>query len=283
MNQPTNNVISGPSEEVNRLMLLFQSKGYECIKLGIPFAFHSAQVDPILEGFKAAASSIRYRAPTLPYISPLLGLVISEGVELNASYLTRACRSAVNFQGALKSAEAASVIDNHTIWIEIGSHPACSGMIKGTIGPQSTTIPSLRRGIDTWKVLSAGLETLYLNRVNIEWNEWHRDFKSSHKVVQLPRYSWDLKNYWIQYLNNFCLTKGEGTLAIAAPPVDNKPNYVYLSPAVQRVLEEYHAADFSDILVESDIQDPRLVPVLHGHKVNGASLCPSVSSTLIAF
>lgn len=283
MNQPTNNVISGPSEEVSRLMLLFQSKGYECIKLDIPFAFHSAQVDPILEGFESAASSIHYRLPTLPYISPLLELVISDEVTLNASYLARACRSAVNFQGALKSAEAASLIGGQTVWVEIGSHPACSGMIKGTIGPQSTIIPSLRKGVDTWKVLTGGLETLYLNRVNIEWNEWHRDFKSSHYVLQLPRYSWDLKNYWIQYRNNFCLTKGEGTAVIDVPPVEKRLNFVYLSPAVQRVLEEHHATNVSNILVESDIQDPRLAPVLQGHKVNGTSLCPSVCCTSSKF
>jgi naphtho-gamma-pyrone polyketide synthase len=276
MNQPTNNVISGPSEEVNRLMLLFQSKGYECIKLDIPFAFHSAQVDPILEGFESAARSIRYRVPSLPYISPLLELVIRDRITLDASYLARACRSGVNFHGALKSAEAASLIDDQTIWIEIGSHSACSGMIKGTIGPQSITIPSLRKDVDTWKVLTRGLETLYLNRVNIEWNEWHRDFKASHTVLQLPRYSWDLKNYWIQYRNNFCLTKGEGTTVIDVPAVEKRPNYVYLSPSVQRVLEEHHAADVSNILVESDIQDPRLAPVFQGHKVNGKSLCPSV-------
>ncbi|KFY68272.1 hypothetical protein V496_01192 [Pseudogymnoascus sp. VKM F-4515 (FW-2607)] len=275
MNQPINNVISGQSEEISRLMLLFQSKGYECIKLDIPFAFHSAQVDPILEGFESAAGSIRYRAPSLPYISPLVGSIISGGDTLNAAYLARACRGAVNFQGALKSAEEASLIGGQTIWIEIGSHPACSGMIKGTIGPQSTTIPSLRKGVDTWKVLAAGLETLYLNRVNIEWNEWHRNFKSSHNVLQLPRYSWDLKNYWIMYRNNFCLTKGEGRTVIDVPPIEKRPSFVYLSPAVQRVLEEHHAADFSKILIESDIQDPRLAPVLQGHRVNGTSLCPS--------
>ncbi|OBT76080.1 Type I Iterative Polyketide synthase (PKS) [Pseudogymnoascus sp. 05NY08] len=275
INQPTNNVISGPSEEINRLMLLFQSKGLECIKLDIPFAFHSAQVNPILEGFESAARGIRYCVPSLPYISPLLELVVSDGVTLDASYLARACRSAVNFQGALRSAKEASLVDGQTIWIEIGSHPACSGMIKGTIGPESITIPSLRKGVDTWEVLTRSLETLYLNRINIEWNEWHRDFKSSHTVLQLPRYSWDLKNYWIQYRNNFCLTKGEGTTVIDEPPVEKRLNYAYLSPAVQRVLEEHHAADVSNILVESDVQDPRLAPVFQGHKVNGTPLCPS--------
>ncbi|KFY41333.1 hypothetical protein V494_03051 [Pseudogymnoascus sp. VKM F-4513 (FW-928)] len=263
MNQPTNSVISGSSEEISRLVLLFQSKGCECTKLDIPFAFHSAQVDPILEGFESIAGGICYCVPSLPYISPLLESVISDGVTLNASYLARACRSAVNFQGALKSAEAASLINGQTIWVEIGSHPACSGMIKGTIGTQSTTIPSLRKGVDTWKVLAEGLETLYLNRVNIEWNEWHRDFKSSHTVLQLPRYSWDLKNYWIQYQNNFCLTKGEGAALADVASIERRPKFTYLSPAVQRVLEEHHAADVSNILVESDIQDPRLAPSLY--------------------
>lgn len=280
MNQPTSNVISGPNEEVDRLMNLFQQKGFECIRLDIPFAFHSAQVDPILEEFEYAAGSIHFHDPSVPYVSPLLGEVVSDGAALNASYLSQACRNPVNFQGALDASKASSLTDDQTIWLEIGLHPACSGMVKGTIGSKVTTVPSLRKGTDTWKVLAAGLETFYLNGINIEWNEWHRDFKASHKVLQLPKYSWDLKNYWIQYRNNFCLTKGEGMTPkqITAEQVEQKPSFVYLSPSVQRILEEHHAADISTLLVESDIQDPRLAPVVQGHKVNGATLCPSVSS-----
>lgn len=282
VNQPTGNVISGPSEEISRLTTEYKSLGYECVRLDIPFAFHSAQVEPILEMFEQAASSVRFNAPAVPYLSPLLGQVITDVNVLGASYLTRACRNAVNFQAGLEAARASSVVDARTVWLEMGSHPACSGMIKGTLGSQSVTIASLRKSADTWKVLASALETLYLNGIDIQWNEYHRDFKSSHTVVTMPRYSWDLKNYWIQYKNDFCLTKGDDPVPkqIAAP-VEEKPAPYYVSPSVQRIVEEHNAADVSTLLIESDIHDPRLAPVLQGHKVNGVALCPSVSLPLL--
>ncbi|KAL2002415.1 hypothetical protein VTN02DRAFT_6839 [Thermoascus thermophilus] len=277
INQPTSNVISGPGEEIRRLASMYQLSGHECTTLDIPFAFHSAQVDPILEPFEEAANGIRFNPPSTPYISPLLERVVSDADTLGASYLTRACRSAVNFEGALKAAKASALVDERTLWVEIGSHPACSGMIKGTLGSRTVTIPSLRKGTDTWKVLAGGIESLYLNGIEIQWNEYHRDFTGSHKVLELPRYCWDLKNYWIPYQNDFCLTKGNNLepKQIAAPLAAQKPQPVYISPSVQRVIEEHNAPDVSTLLVESNIHDPRLASVIQGHKVNGAALCPS--------
>jgi naphtho-gamma-pyrone polyketide synthase len=279
INQPASIVISGPSEEINHLTTEYQSRGYDCVRLDVPFAFHSAQVDPILDLFEAAASNIRFSAPSVPYVSPLLGRVVSDSGALGASYISQACRSVVNFQSALEVANASSAVDERTIWLEIGSHPVCSGMIKGTLGSKAVTLSSLRRSADTWRVIAGGLESLYLSGITVEWNEYHRDFKSSHKVLELPRYSWDLKNYWIQYRNDFCITKGDGPMPkqIVAAAIEQKPAPIYVSPSVQRVLEEQNATDISTLLVESDIKDPRLAPVLQGHKVNGAALCPSVS------
>lgn len=53
----------------------------------------------------------------------------------------------------------------------------------------------------------------------------------------------------------------------------------YISPCAQQIVEESHGADESTLVVESDIFDDRLLPVLQGHLVNGAALCPSVSPT----
>lgn len=278
MNQPMNNVISGPSQEISSLMDKFKSIGHDCIRLDIPYAFHSAQVDPILKEFEAAAANVRFSTPTIPYLSALHGRAVSDGSTLGAAYLTQSCRNAVNFQGALEAAKDSSLINERTIFVEIGGHPVCSDMIKGTFGSQSKTCPSLRRGTDTWRVLAGALETLYLNGIDVKWNEYHRDFKSSHRVVELPRYSWDLKNYWIQYKNDFCLTKGDNPAPkqIAAAAVEEKAAPVYLSPSVQRVLEEHNAADVSTLLIESDINNPRLASVIQGHKVNTVALCPSV-------
>jgi len=279
INQPTGTVISGPAKEISGFMEKLESSGQSFVKLDIPFAFHSAQVDPVLESFEAAASGVRYSAPSIPYISPLLEQVVSDGDTLGASYLTRACRNVVNFQGAITAAAASSIVNEGTIWVEIGSHSACSGMIRGILGSHALALPSLRKDTDTWSVLTAGLESLYLKGIDIQWQEYHRDFKSSHRMLELPRYSWDSKKYWIQYKNDFCLTKGDDPAPkpITAAPVAQKPVPVYISPSVQRVLEEENAVDISRVLTESDINDPRLAPVIQGHKVNSAALCPSVS------
>jgi naphtho-gamma-pyrone polyketide synthase len=281
LNQPNSHVVSGPQDEIDRLMSTYKSPGKDCVKLDIPFAFHSSQVDSIMDEFEAAASSVRFNTPLVSYMSPLLGCVVSDSETLGSTYLTEAMRSTVNFQAALNAAKSSHVIDERTIWVEMGSHPACSGMIKGTLGSQTVAIASLRKGTDAWKVVAAALETLYTSGIDINWNEYHRDFEDSHQVLNLPRYGWDLKNYWIQYRHNFCLTKGDDPKVqqIEAAPIEQKaasaPTYV--SPSVQRVLNEQDAADVSTLLVESDIQDPRLYPILKGHKVNGAALCPSVS------
>lgn len=278
INQPANNVISGPSEDINSLMVEYRSRGHECVLLNIPFAFHSSQVDPVLKSFHAAVTNVRFRKPLIPFMSPLLGKVLNSG-SLDSSYVVQACRGPVNFQGALEAAKSSSVIDENTIWLEIGAHPLCSNMIKGTLGSNTVTIASMRKDKDTWHTITAGLKLLYSKGIDVQWNEYHRDFNNSHQILQLPMYSWDLKNYWIPYRNNFCLTKGDVPIIEQPefPLVPQNSTLVYISPSVQRVLEETNGNDVSTLLIESDIHDRRLSPIIVGHRVNGTPLCPSVS------
>ncbi|KAH7134406.1 hypothetical protein EDB81DRAFT_903350 [Dactylonectria macrodidyma] len=275
INQPTGTVVSGPVEDIERLKDIFEDAGHKTTFLGVPFAFHSSQVGPILEEFESATRQVKFRTPSVPYVSPLLCEVLSEKNPVDHSYLVKACRQVVNFQGALEEATTAGIVTDKTIWLEIGSHPACSGMVKGTLGSKSNTAATLRKDTDTWRVLTTTLEMLYLSGIEIDWNEYHRDFEQFNSVVELPRYSWDLKNYWIMYRNDFCLTKGEGTQPVQHTPIKASPAYKYISPSLQRVIEESHENGQSALLVESDVHDSRLSPIFTGHRVNGAELCPS--------
>lgn len=280
-NQPAGHVVAGPREALAAVARRATDAGLETVGLEVPYAFHSAQVDPILDDFETAAvQGVVYHPPLIPVLSPLLARSVAAGEEntLNASYLARASRGMVNFRGALEAAQSDETAKGAVIWLEIGPHPACGGMIKGTLGAKETTLATLRRQVDAYKTITACIETLYLAGVDLDWNEYHREFLAALEVLHLPRYAWDLKNYWIQYRNDFCLTKGD-------PPSDqpvlqtSKPaTYKYLSPAVQRVIEERHGSDKSSIVVESDIFEERLLPLLQGHLVNGAALCPSVSA-----
>ena len=294
-NQPLGQVIAGPKSSIAAVTRKAGESGIETIPLDtIPYAFHSAQVDPIIGEFEAAAGKgVLYHPPTVPVISPLLKRVIEAGESgvLNANYLVNACRGMVDFTSALTAAHASKTVTNSeaAIWLEIGAHPACGGMVKGTLGPEELTLATLRKGMNPYKTLAVSLEALYLAGVGpVDWNEFHRGHSEPNKEVisELPRYAWDLKNYWIDYRYDFCLTKGSApaTVAVAAPEVKMvetpKPKYRYLSPAVQRVLEENHGRKLSSMLIESDIFDEKLLPMLKGHVVNGTALCPSVSDVI---
>lgn len=289
-NQPTGHVVAGSGDQISKIARAAAGMGIETVRLNVPFAFHSDQVEPILADFEqAGAQGVSYHPPTVPVLSPLLARLVpaGDGKTFNESYLAAACRGRVDFAGALAAAAAAHADDGglglgaaeRTIWLEIGSHPACSGMVKGILGSHTKTAATLRQHVDGYKTLVAALEVLYLSGIEINWNEYHRDFPAAHEVLELPTYAWDLKNYWIQYRNDFCLTKGDDKVQPLAVEAPATPAIVrkYISPCAQQVIEEFHDADQSSLVVESDIFDERLLPVLQGHLVNGAALCPSVS------
>ena len=62
--------------------------------------------------------------------------------------------------------------------LEIGPHPAISGMIKAEL-PQVASLVSMQRGRPPFQVLAAALKTLYSAGTEIRWSEYHRDFKAS--------------------------------------------------------------------------------------------------------
>lgn len=270
-------VVSGKLSDIDALSKVLTPLGLECIKLEVPFAFHSAQVEPILDEFEEAALGAVFNKPAVPFISPLLGGVVNEEGILNGSYLRRACRGTVDFHNSLEAAKANGAINDKTVWIEIGPHPVCSGMIKATFGSQTVALPSLRRKTDAWKVITESLTALYKEGLDIKWNEYHRDFKGCQKVIKLPAYNWDAKNYWIQYDNNFCLTKGAPAAPkeiAAAPAVVS--NFVPTT-SVQKLIDQSFDKEKATALTESDLSEPLLQQVVQSHQVNGVSLCPSVS------
>ncbi|CAG8205806.1 unnamed protein product [Penicillium nalgiovense] len=273
INAPSETVISGACEKIDELAQTLTNEGFKATKLNVPFAFHSAQVEPILESLAEIGKGVTFSTPSIPFVSALLGDVINEtnSEVLGPSYLTRHCRETVNFLGALEATRHTNLINDKTVWVEIGSHPVCSGMVKSTFGPQATTVASLRRQDDTWKVLSNSTSALYLAGIELRWKEYHQDFTAGHKVLPLPSYKWDLKNYWIPYTNNFCLLKGAPATAVA----EAAPVAVFLSSAAQKVLETSGDNSSASIVIENDIADPDLNRVIAGHKVNGACLTPS--------
>lgn len=276
VNGPTETVISGFNNDIDDLSQKLSGESIKSTKLKVPFAFHSSQVEPILAKLEETAQGVTFNKPTIPFVSALFGKVISDANSdvIDAKYLSRHCRETVNFLGALEATRHGNLMNDKTIWVEIGSHPVCSGMVKATLGPQTTTVTSLRRDDNTWKVISNSLAAVYLSGIDLHWREYHQAFSSQHQVVSLPAYNWDLKNYWIPYVNDFCLTKGSGPAPAA---IEAASESTYLTTSAQRVVESRDEGATSTVIIQNTVADPELSRVVQGHKVNGACLCPSVS------
>lgn len=279
MNGPEETVLCGTVQVVESTSEALAAKNFKATKLNVPFAFHSAQVEPILEKFKAVAASVVFNKPEVPVMSPLSGQIIREAGIIGPEYLARHARETVNFWTALSTGQEEKLFDTKTAWVEVGAHPVCSGMVKSSLGGAPCTTGSLRRNEDPWKTLSSSIATLYLAGVYIDFNEYHRLFNDAHEMYTLPTYAFDSKRYWLDYHNNWTLTKGEALEA--APevkaievPVEEAPSKLSTTSCHKIVREDLHA-NSGTVVVQSDLSDPKLKATITGHQVNGTPLTPS--------
>lgn len=273
INGPRETVLSGKAAEMAEIAQHLTGAGFKCTQLRVPFAFHSAQVEPILDEFEMLAGAVQFRTPQVPVISPLLGRLV-EGEPINAEYLRRHAREAVDFLGGLVSAQQSGAIDEKTVWLEIGPHPVCAGMVKAAFGVATIAVPTLRRNEDTYKTLTPSLCTLHTAGLNIDFNEYHRDFSTATRLLDLPSYSFDEKNYWLQYTGDWSLSKNRVGTA-AAPKALEAAKPKLSTTSVQRVVSEEIKDDVVTVEIESDLAQEQLRHAVSGHQVNGAPLIPS--------
>lgn len=270
-------VLCGPVEQIDSLSETLKQAGHKCIKLDVPYAFHSSQVEPILEAFNEVAHGATFHAPKIPVISPLLGSMVTEAGIFNANYLCRHARESVNFLEALQEAESSEFVNDKTAWIELGPHPICTNMIQSSIPPMNLALASLRKSEDPWKTIASSLASIYRGGLQIDWAEVHRDFDEAHRLIITPLYAFEEKNHWIQYEGDWSLNKGQTPIApaTAAPVIDTPVVSKLSTTSIHRIVEEKYDGMIGKVVAETDITEPTLNQAVTGHLVNNAGLCPS--------
>ena len=279
INGVSDTVLSGTMGDIDTVAQKLADAGQKCTKLKLPFAFHSSQVDPILEDFEKLAANITYNPPRVPVISPLLSDVVTSGGVFDGLYLSRHCRKTVDFVGGLAAAMSTSTISDTSLWLEVGGHPLCASMIKSCLSV--ATLPTMRRDDDPWKIISQSMASLYTSGKPLNWEAFHKENEQLRVIHDLPSYGFDEKNYWLQYSGDWLIYKGDypkqktieaAPAPVAAAPVKPRKR---LSTAVQGIVSEEIKGQTVTVVAESDFADPKLFPVISGHLVNGSGLCPS--------
>lgn len=288
VNGPSDTVLSGTVEQMDAVSAPLGAAGYKCIKLDVAFAFHSAQMDPILDEFEEIArTGVVFKEPIVPVISPLHGKVIFDGKTLNAKYCRDATRGTVNFLGALESAQEISTITEDTVYVEIGAHPVCCSFVKSSIPALNLAVPSFRRGESNWTTIAQACTAIHLAGLDVDWNSYHAPLEKSLTLLDLPTYAWNEKTYWLQYNGDWALTKGNtfytaekeaaAKAAAATGSVRSNAASPIKTSTVQNIIEEHFQDVAGTVVMESDLMQADFLAAAHGHKMNGCGVVTSVS------
>lgn len=277
VNSPDSTVISGSAEDIKNLKDRLDQDHIKSTLLKVPFAFHSSQMEPVLSEFEAVAQNAHFAKPTVPVASTLTGSLVSTDGIFSANYLASQTRNKVNFLGALKACRSSGITDEKTLWVENGPSPVCLGMVRATnqLLP-ANSLPSMRPNEDVWKTISNGIANAYNCGSDVSWYNYHREYEASLRLVRLPTYGFDLKNYWIQNEGRFNNAKNENASNMIAAPA-------FSTTCLQRIESEAFNPQGASVTFVSNAAEENLFAAIQGHLVDGVGLCPSSVYSDMAF
>lgn len=271
-NSRDSTVVSGPANQIQMLKCELEEKRVKATLLQLPYAYHSAQMDPVLEDFEAVALEVPYQKPRIMVASTAKSAIIQKEGLITAKYFVEQLRKPVKLLETVQEIELQGVADNKTLWIELGPGAVCTSMIKNILAASPEhCLTSTARSQDDWETLAKSLAKAYRAGIDIKWREYHREYEKSLHLLELPSYAFDLKSYWIQYEGDWCLRKGR----TAPAPKAVSPHPGLESTTLQKVESEKIGVGEAFVVFASDLREEQLYSAITAHEVNGAGLCPS--------
>lgn len=254
--------------------------------LSVPFAFHSAQVDPVLAEFEAIAGGITFKKPLVPVASTLTGQLVDAHGIFGPNYPARQAREQVNFVEALRAAEAAGFTPSNGLWIEAGPDAVCLGLVRKTLDVDAACLlPALSSHKGNWETLAGVLKAAYEKGLSVDWKAYHSEFLPSLALLSdLPAYVWEYKNYWTPYTTPpaweveqaFATAASVGHCSPLINQVQDPANGFVPTMSLQKLVNETLdlAAGTVVAVFSSDVTAQGLKEAVQGHVVNGHAIMP---------
>ena len=273
INGPFNTVVGGPVAALDALENYLKSDGdVATTRLRVQHAFHTRQMDPLLDDLEANALRIPFQPPTLPVASTLLGKIVQPGESgvFNASYFRRQTREPVAFCDAVLACESEGLIQDQSFVIEVGPHPTCINLVASSLQTANPNrYPSLRGGHNEWESISQCLAAAHRAQLPVAWAEFHKDHLDQVQLMSgLPTYAFDCQSFWVSYK----------TPMVSQPITDaifNAPPSRLSSTSLHSV--EQLRKEGSKLLAtfKAELSDPPLAEAIGGHVVDGVAICPA--------
>lgn len=258
-------VVAGVLDQIDILRAYLKENSIaKCVKLDVPYGYHSAAMDPILEPLTALAESVKISAPRIITGSNVLGRIIGPS-DIDAGYFAKHARHTVRFAEEIQQITSLPGFSGAVRYIEIGPHPISLPMIRSTLGSSSSGaefIPSMHKTKDPWVSLSDSLAGLFLSGFPAKWREVYAG--SLAKCVDIPSYPFEDKEFWVSYKEH---AQAGAVKKPASAPNSMPTGYTMLASCIQLPGEGV------DGIFETPIS--QLAQFITGHQVGGAALCPA--------
>jgi iterative type I PKS product template protein len=276
VNGPTSTVVGGPVAAIEALEeYIKESDNVPTTRLRVSHAFHTRQMDSVLDPLEQSASRISFHPPTIAVASTLLGRIVKPGEDgvFNANYMRRHTREPVAFLEAVRACESQGLIQDHSFVVEIGPHPICVGLMTASLQKaRPTTHASIRRGRDDWESVSQCLAAAHRALLPVSWAEFHKDHLDGLRLMSdLPTYAFELKSFWHSYKSPAAPSNAPAAVSQPSLPTGSRLGLTSLH-SVQQVRK-----DGSKLLATfaADLADPHLAKAIGGHVVDGVAICPA--------
>ncbi|KZT07803.1 ketoacyl-synt-domain-containing protein [Laetiporus sulphureus 93-53] len=262
-NSATSCVVAGNTDSLQNFQRRCLQQGYKCVRLEVPYGYHSSAMDPIVDDLRALGARVTRSPPIIPVLSGVHGVIVQPGDTsiFTTDYFARHCREPVLFRhGISKLVPAGRYIDEqNTIWIEIGPHPTLQHLINVGVDGVVLRLFTLRKHQADENVLCSALTKLYTSSSVISWRKVYADLAPTAKVADVPFYPFAETRFWVPYREN----------AAVISSIYPRSS----SPLCGTCIERPSVDNGGQSIFEFKIDE--IAHLLQGHRIAGHALCPA--------
>ena len=194
VNGPSAVVVSGEAQALDEFLAACEQDGVWARRVAVDYASHSAAVEELREPLIAALEGIEPVSCGVPFVSTATGGLL-DTAQLDGEYWYRSLREQVRFE------EATRALAGETIaFIEVSPHPVLGVAMGETLEDLEAerrvgVLGSLRRDEGGMGRFVQSLAEAWVCGVRVDWQGFFAG--SGAQRVDLPRYAFQRKHYWL--------------------------------------------------------------------------------------
>ena len=197
VNSPNRCTVSGPNGDIEAFLAKCEARQITTRHLHTSHAFHSAMMDPMIDGFLAVLNTIGLQAPKIPFISGVTGTWIDPEQAVDPAYWATQLRATVQFEQGL----ACLLTQSKTAFLEVGPGQSLSKLLRQQTWKDSNplvlqSLPANPSQLEDTAVIFNALGQMWLHQAPISWADFHRD--QGRQRIPLPSYPFEKKRFWLE-------------------------------------------------------------------------------------